>query len=70
VLRDPAWRAEVQDAARGRRVPIVDPTPWLCGRDCPLVVGNVLVYRDSNHLTGAYAAMLGPVLGASLPHLP
>jgi peptidoglycan/LPS O-acetylase OafA/YrhL len=70
VLRDPAWRAEVQDAARKDAVPIVDPTPWLCGRDCPLVVGNVLVYRDTNHLTGAYAGMLGPLLGASLPHLP
>jgi hypothetical protein len=51
-------------------VPVVDPTPWLCGRDCPLVVGNVLVYRDTNHLTSAYAEMLSPVLGASLPRLP
>jgi peptidoglycan/LPS O-acetylase OafA/YrhL len=70
VLRDPAWRAEVRDAARKGGVPVVDPTPWLCGRNCPLVVGNVLVYRDTNHLTGAYAEMLSPVLGASLPHLP
>jgi hypothetical protein len=30
----------------------------------------VLVYRDTNHLTGAYAGMLGPLLGASLPRLP
>ena len=70
VLRDPAWRAEVQDAARRAGVPVVDPVPWLCGRDCPLVVGNLLVYRDTNHLTGAYAEMLSPLLGASLPHLP
>jgi peptidoglycan/LPS O-acetylase OafA/YrhL len=70
VLRDPAWRAEVQDAARRAAVPVVDPTPWLCGRDCPLVVGNLLVYRDTNHLTGAYAEMLSPLLGASLPQLP
>lgn len=70
VLRDPAWRAEVLDAARRGRVPVIDPTPWLCGRDCPLVVGNVLVYRDTNHLTPAYAGMLSPLLGASLPHLP
>jgi peptidoglycan/LPS O-acetylase OafA/YrhL len=70
VLRDPAWRAEVRDAARRSGVPVVDPTPWLCGRDCPLVVGNVLVYRDTNHLTSAYAEMLSPLLGASLPRLP
>jgi SGNH domain-containing protein len=70
VLRDPAWRAEVRDAARRGGVPVVDPAPWLCGRDCPLVVGNLLVYRDTNHLTGAYAETLSPLLGASLPHLP
>jgi hypothetical protein len=70
VLRDPAWRAEVRDAARRAGVPVIDPTPWLCGHDCPLIVGNVLVYRDTNHLTGAYAGMLGPLLGASLPRLP
>jgi peptidoglycan/LPS O-acetylase OafA/YrhL len=70
VLRDPAWRAEVRDAAGRHGIAVVDPTPWLCGRDCPLVVGNVLVYRDTNHLTTAYAGMLGPLLGASLPHLP
>jgi peptidoglycan/LPS O-acetylase OafA/YrhL len=70
VLRDPAWRAEVRDAAARGGITVVDPTPWLCGRDCPLVVGNVLVYRDTNHLTGTYAGMLSPVLGASLPHLP
>ena len=70
VLRDPAWRAEVRDAARHGGVPVVDPVPWLCGRNCPLIVGNLLVYRDTNHLTGAYAQMLSPMLGASLPHLP
>jgi hypothetical protein len=70
VMRDPAWRAEVRDAARRGGVPVVDPAPWLCGRDCPLVVGNLLVYRDTNHLTGAYAETLSPLLGASLPHLP
>ena len=70
VLRDPAWRAEVNDAARRTGVPVIDPTPWLCGRDCPLVVGNLLVYRDTNHLTSAYAEMLSPMLGARLPRLP
>ena len=70
VLRDPAWRAEVTDAARRSGVPVVDPTPWLCGRDCPLIVGNLLVYRDTNHLTSTYAEMLSPLLGARLPALP
>ena len=34
-------------------------TPQLCpGRVCPAVIGNVLVYRDTTHLTATYAASL------------
>jgi hypothetical protein len=69
VLRDPAWRADVRTAAAHSGVPVVDPTPWLCHRNCPLIVGNLLVYRDTNHLTSAYAGMLAPLLGARLPAL-
>lgn len=30
---------------------------------CPVIVGNTLVYRDDNHITGEYATLLAPVLG-------
>jgi hypothetical protein len=30
---------------------------------CPVIVGNTLVYRDDNHITGEYARLLAPVLG-------
>jgi hypothetical protein len=30
--------------------------------DCPLVIGGVLVYRDSNHMTAVYARSLSPIL--------
>jgi peptidoglycan/LPS O-acetylase OafA/YrhL len=33
---------------------------------CPVVVGNQLVFRDDNHLTPEYAALLAPVLTAEL----
>ena len=51
----------------GGRVTVVDPIPWLCSTTCPVVLGNLLVYRDSTHLTTAMSAALAPLLGAHLP---
>ena len=44
-------------------VAFADLTPYVCpdGR-CPATIGNVLVYRDTSHLTNAYAATLAPVV--------
>lgn len=41
-----------------------DLTPHVCRADgwCPVVIGNVLVYRDKSHLTATYARTLGPML--------
>ncbi|GIG28896.1 acyltransferase family protein [Cellulomonas marina] len=45
-------------------VATVDPTPWLCTDvACPPVVGDVMTYRDSSHVTATYSALLAPVLG-------
>jgi hypothetical protein len=70
VLRDPGWRAGVENAARRAGVAVLDPTPWLCTRRCPLIVGDLLVYRDNNHLTSAYVASLSPLLRRALGRLP
>jgi hypothetical protein len=32
------------------------------GGECPAAIGNVLVYRDTSHLTDTYAATLAPVV--------
>ncbi|MFI5888848.1 acyltransferase family protein [Actinoplanes sp. NPDC051513] len=45
---------------------VIDPTAWFCTDACPAVVGNLLVYRDSNHMTTTYARALAPLLGARL----
>jgi peptidoglycan/LPS O-acetylase OafA/YrhL len=66
VLRDPDWRAIVRHAAEKVGAPVVDPVPWLCAQRCPPVVGNLLVYRDANHLTSEYADMLAPLLDERL----
>ncbi|WP_125774434.1 acyltransferase family protein [Antribacter gilvus] len=45
----------------------VDLTDHLCGPVvCEPVVGNVLAYRDDDHLTGTFTETLAPALGAAL----
>ncbi|GAA1861707.1 acyltransferase family protein [Myceligenerans crystallogenes] len=45
----------------------IDMSDWLCTADvCPLVVGNIMVYRDRGHLTSTYARELAPMLERQL----
>ncbi len=45
----------------------LDVWPWICtARTCPPIVGNLLVYRDDNHLTTPYVTWLAPALAAEL----
>ncbi|MBC7276542.1 acyltransferase family protein [Nocardioides sp.] len=49
---------------------LVDLTHLFCeDRVCPAVVGNVIVYRDGNHLTARYARTLAPYLGQELARI-
>jgi peptidoglycan/LPS O-acetylase OafA/YrhL len=54
----------------------LDPSSWFCTTTrCAVVVDNLLVYRDDNHITATYASYLAPavtdelgvVLGAQPP---
>jgi peptidoglycan/LPS O-acetylase OafA/YrhL len=56
------------DAARGQAgVHVVDLNDVICPADpCAPVIGRVIVYRDSHHLTRTYADSLGPRLYAAL----
>ena len=41
-----------------------DLNPLFCTAErCPVIVGNTMVYIDRNHVSSAYARVLGPVLG-------
>ncbi|HEY0869691.1 MAG TPA: SGNH hydrolase domain-containing protein, partial [Acidothermaceae bacterium] len=65
---DPARRTQTMALAAAAGATVVDPTPWTCpGTTCPVVVGNLLVYRDDSHLSSAYVDWLGPLLQAKLP---
>ena len=42
-----------------------DLTELFCDADrCPVIVGNILVYPDSQHITLEYARLLASAIGA------
>jgi hypothetical protein len=46
----------------------INMTPWICTDElCPPIVDNVVVWRDTHHITATYALALAPVLSARLP---
>jgi hypothetical protein len=51
------------DRDLGCTVPVIDMNSLICGPTmCPSVVGNVLVYQDTHHLTQQYSQTLAPYL--------
>jgi peptidoglycan/LPS O-acetylase OafA/YrhL len=48
----------------------VNVIPWVCSSaSCAVIIGNILVYRDDNHVTTSYATWLTPVIGATVESL-
>jgi hypothetical protein len=43
--------------------------PSICTRSTCAVVGNLLVYRDDNHLSTSYPAWLAPLLPLELDQM-
>jgi hypothetical protein len=50
-----------------KNVRVIDLDDAICPTDkCAAVIGGVIVYRDSNHLTATYVQSLAPRLNAAL----
>jgi peptidoglycan/LPS O-acetylase OafA/YrhL len=65
IVADPpsAYAARALDG----KVPVIDMDSLICGpQDCDPVVGNVLVYFDSHHLTNSYAQTMAPFVWKDL----
>jgi peptidoglycan/LPS O-acetylase OafA/YrhL len=65
-------RSRIVSAAVGRvtGIRLIDPARRLCLPDvCPAVIGDVLVYRNSGHLTATVVVTLRRWLGRQLPRL-
>jgi peptidoglycan/LPS O-acetylase OafA/YrhL len=64
-------RGHAYDFFGAKRVPgvkLIDPIRILCPRRrCPSVMGRVLVYRNTYHLSATFARTLTPWLGRKLP---
>ncbi len=57
----------IRTVAAERGLGVIDPRSWLCVDDrCPVVVGDLLVYRDSHHLSNTFVSWFTPVLDAEL----
>jgi peptidoglycan/LPS O-acetylase OafA/YrhL len=67
ALPNPDRRRAVAATLAAAGVTVVDPLPWFCTAErCPVIVGNVLVYRDASHITATYARLVAPQLGRAL----
>ncbi|HTW97949.1 MAG TPA: acyltransferase family protein, partial [Acidimicrobiales bacterium] len=63
----PAVKAQEIALAEHDGVHVVDPTNWFCGPSrCPVIVGNIILYRDDSHMTPAYSAFIEPVVSKAL----
>jgi hypothetical protein len=72
VSRDDVLYEEGRRAERGLGVPVIDVTDWFCdNRECPSIIGNILVYRDADHMTVPFSAAMASVLAEHiLPESP
>jgi hypothetical protein len=65
---DPVHTAAEAAVAAAGHVTFVDPAPLVCPSDpCPVVLGRILVYRDTHHITETFSRTLAPYLAAVLP---
>ncbi len=45
----------------------VDTTNWMCGTSfCPVIEGNIVMWRDNNHVSATMSAFLTPFLAATI----
>ena len=66
----PTRLAVERDVATAHDASFVPTADWLCtDTECPVVIGNLLVYRDNSHITTAAARWLEPYLAAAVEPL-
>ena len=63
----PARQAADKAVAEKHAIDYVVPNDWLCTKSrCPVVLGNVLLYRDEVHLSETAARLLTPYIATML----
>lgn len=65
----PAFLAQLaadRAAAHAARVPYLSEVPWLCSTNCTVVIGNMVVYNSTGHLSATYDTYLTDVMKLAL----
>jgi hypothetical protein len=63
----PAVKSQELRIAAQENVDSIDPTSWFCTRRrCPVIVGNILLYRDRAHMVPAWSRFIAPVLADAI----
>jgi hypothetical protein len=63
----PAVKAQELQLTKRERIQSIDPAGWFCDPTvCPVVVGNILLYRDNAHMTPAWSRFIAPLLANSV----
>ena len=66
AVRDDRLDVE-REVASASGASFVSTSDWLCSpAACPVIVGDVLVYRDANHITATAATWLAPYVEAAI----
>jgi len=56
-----------RDVAAKYDADFIPTSDWMCTDSyCPVIVGNVLMYRDNSHITATASQFLAPYVDAAL----
>jgi hypothetical protein len=67
AIRYPQITAEELRLAAQNHIDTVDSTPWFCTQTkCPVIVGNILLYRDAQHMVPQWSLFLTPLLAHAI----
>jgi peptidoglycan/LPS O-acetylase OafA/YrhL len=67
---DAAFTGQEREAAEGAGAVYADLSDFICDTDtCPVIVDDIFVYRDVNHMTSTFVSYLAPALEPSLASL-
>jgi len=63
----PTVKLEELQLAKREHITSIDPIPWFCDPTrCPVIVRNILLYRDNSHMVPAWSRFIAPVLADSI----
>jgi peptidoglycan/LPS O-acetylase OafA/YrhL len=67
AIRFPQVTAQEVRLAAQNQIHTVDSTPWFCTQTkCPVIVGNIMLYSDAQHMVPQWSEFLAPLLAAKV----